>query len=356
MSCDAHCAHVRLNGQLLPTSMWGRQVITPPMDETAVLGRLQLVLADPSPDAAVVVHAYCFEYLSGLESTLSRTFSPNTLMTTDIVVTPSQVCEVSSDVPIAASLVFFSKANLAATSFIIAPYQEHFGPRWTTVGLGGMVNSLATVIAQSEDALQVALNGIDVSSAFRAVGTTVLSVAHIPIDTSGSVISIRRPDAPGARISVFVTGQSANSSGVFYAGGARLPVILPCLPTPAALPRNGVDDDCDGWIDEEIANGIDDDNDDLIDEDLATAPPLMLPISNVTVIDCGLTGPDAVGLPQVILDPFECSGPEGLIWDDLTFPEGEECPDYAVLVRTFSAVDSCGGQSTLQQHLFTSGE
>ncbi|XP_046546208.1 uncharacterized protein LOC124256280 [Haliotis rubra] len=64
------------------------------------------------------------------------------------------------------------------------------------------------------------------------------------------------------------TGVAPFSSYAF-SSGMRLGLINePCSPT-SAVPGDVVDNDCDGRIDEEEANGIDDDNDAAIDEDLA---------------------------------------------------------------------------------------
>ncbi|XP_023931904.1 IgGFc-binding protein-like, partial [Lingula anatina] len=59
-----------------------------------------------------------------------------------------------------------------------------------------------------------------------------------------------------------------------YPGGLRLANLdlTKCLPNPGQ-PADGVDNDCDMKIDEELFNGIDDDNDGVIDEDLSSLPP-----------------------------------------------------------------------------------
>lgn len=52
------------------------------------------------------------------------------------------------------------------------------------------------------------------------------------------------------------------------------------------VPADGIDNDCDGQIDEEIFNGVDDDGDGKIDEDLVSPPPSLFPPVNVSVKSC----------------------------------------------------------------------
>lgn len=52
------------------------------------------------------------------------------------------------------------------------------------------------------------------------------------------------------------------------------------------IPEDGIDNDCDGRIDEEISNNKDDDGDGRIDEDLATKPPTLILPPNVTNVIC----------------------------------------------------------------------
>jgi CUB/sushi domain-containing protein len=58
-----------------------------------------------------------------------------------------------------------------------------------------------------------------------------------------------------------------------YPGGLRLADITGECTGRIDTPADGMDNDCDRRIDEELKNGIDDDGDGLIDEDLATFPP-----------------------------------------------------------------------------------
>ncbi|XP_023931656.1 IgGFc-binding protein-like, partial [Lingula anatina] len=59
-----------------------------------------------------------------------------------------------------------------------------------------------------------------------------------------------------------------------YPGGLRLANldVTKCVPN-TGQPADGVDNDCDMKIDEELFNGIDDDDDGVIDEDLSSLPP-----------------------------------------------------------------------------------
>lgn len=57
-----------------------------------------------------------------------------------------------------------------------------------------------------------------------------------------------------------------------YAAGMRVAQINAECSRTQPIPGDIIDNDCDGWIDEEILNGMDDDGDGEIDEDLAFEP------------------------------------------------------------------------------------
>ncbi|XP_013407312.1 uncharacterized protein LOC106171486 [Lingula anatina] len=79
--------------------------------------------------------------------------------------------------------------------------------------------------------------------------------------------------SPIQTFSVFSYG-FAESVSYGYPGGLRLANLdmTKCVPN-TGQPADGVDNDCDMKIDEELFNGIDDDDDGVIDEDLSSLPP-----------------------------------------------------------------------------------
>lgn len=72
--------------------------------------------------------------------------------------------------------------------------------------------------------------------------------------------------------------------------------------SPKMIPDDRKDNDCDDRVDEELLNGMDDDNDGKIDEDLATPSPVMNLAPNVQLTECALP-PASEQSMQRISDP-----------------------------------------------------
>jgi len=73
---------------------------------------------------------------------------------------------------------------------------------------------------------------------------------------------------PNVGLQVVVYGYGQADSYAFPGGQRFAELGEFCRPTPAVL-NDGIDNDCDNRVDEELVNGIDDDGDGLIDEDTA---------------------------------------------------------------------------------------
>ncbi|XP_013402551.1 uncharacterized protein LOC106168141 [Lingula anatina] len=139
-----------------------------------------------------------------------------------------------------------------------------------------------------------------------------------------------------------------------YPGGLRLANIADeCIPK-IGLPADGMDNDCDYRIDEELANGLDDDGDGVIDEDLAAAPPrLIIPgdySDQVCIIN---TTPDETGRARgTVAHKCQQRGVTSITYTD-TGLSSTACEKR--LVRKWELRDGCGhivnGNQTIEQHI-----
>ncbi|WP_051911355.1 PKD domain-containing protein [Methylomicrobium agile] len=125
------------------------------------------------------------------------------------------------------------------------------------------------IVAPTDKLGGLRLDGNAISGPFTAIGATGFSGAQIKVDIGVHQISHDPQNVP---FGVYSYGFAASDS-YGYSGGARLAKIADeCSPTET-VPADGIDNDCDRRIDEELFNGIDDDGDGKIDEDLARVRP-----------------------------------------------------------------------------------
>ncbi|CAH1253577.1 FCGBP [Branchiostoma lanceolatum] len=109
-------------------------------------------------------------------------------------------------------------------------------------------------------------NPLPSSTTWTPIPDTDLSATQLPIATMGTH-KIKHTSAI-VTFSLFYYGFSSYDS-VGFPGGLRLASISGGCDVTEPMVGDGVDNDCDQLVDEELLNGIDDDGDGLIDEDLA---------------------------------------------------------------------------------------
>ncbi|MEC4748725.1 PKD domain-containing protein [Methylomicrobium sp. Wu6] len=128
-------------------------------------------------------------------------------------------------------------------------------------------NNYINIAAPTGQLEGMRLDGAPIATPFTAIGSTGYSGAQVPVGIGAHTINHLSPIVP---FGVYSYG-FASSDSYGYPGGLRLANIVDrCTPTATVL-GDGIDNDCDGRIDEELFNKIDDDGDGRIDEDLAKA-------------------------------------------------------------------------------------
>ncbi len=125
------------------------------------------------------------------------------------------------------------------------------------------------IIARNTEVGGIRLDGEPVPTAFVAIGSSGYSAAQVQVASGEHRISHILPTTP---IGVSAYGWG-NTESYGYPGDMRMvPLADGCEPSSGPN-GDGLDGDCDGRFDEELANGIDDDGDGLIDEDVTFNQP-----------------------------------------------------------------------------------
>ncbi|XP_032219628.2 uncharacterized protein LOC5518875 [Nematostella vectensis] len=117
------------------------------------------------------------------------------------------------------------------------------------------------------------------SSSWRSDQESEYSMWHLSLLLdSGSALSLYHIDP---NVTFYVS--------TYYYGNAMchgFPFGWNICPSKSQTQMDGIDNDCDGQIDEEVLNGIDDDGDGLVDEDVSAPPPSLTLPRNDTLETC----------------------------------------------------------------------
>ena len=116
-------------------------------------------------------------------------------------------------------------------------------------------DNFINIVAPTADLAGLLLDGSPLVATFTPISTSGFSGAQVNVSVGAHTIKHTSPIVPfGVHAYGFAFFDSYG-----YPGGLRLaPIALPCTPTPTVA-GDGIDNDCDGLIDEELNNGIDDD-------------------------------------------------------------------------------------------------
>ncbi len=255
-----YCDH--LVEMLTPTSTWGRRFVTAPLFSRRSGDYFRVVASQPN--TVVTFHPNDWNVLQAGEFMERDIRSDEYKFIT--ATKPCMLMQVSKGA---------DTDNTNTDPFLIMiPPIEQYGSHYI----------LSTPDRPRQQYFQSFINVIVLSDHFRGVlvdgkpaylYSTFKRIAGTPYSASAVKVTkgVHRVDhtSPIVTFGAFMYGYAWRDS-YGYPGGLRLADITgEC--SGVDTPADGMDNDCDRRIDEELKNGIDDDGDGRIDEDLATFPP-----------------------------------------------------------------------------------
>ncbi|MEZ4327746.1 MAG: MopE-related protein [Polyangiales bacterium] len=168
------------------------------------------------------------------------------------------------------------------------------------------------------------LDGAPIVETFTPIGSSGYSAAEVEVSSGVHRVSHVSTTVP---FGVYAYGLDTYDSYAYPAGYRTVPLAGGCAPTPTVA-GDGLDNDCDGRADEELANGVDDDGDGLVDEDLALGEGPPTNVAPIALDRQVLVREDAA--ESITLAGFDANG---------------DALSYAVLAQPAHGVVTGAGQS-----------
>ena len=194
------------------------------------------------------------------------------------------------------------------------------------------------IVVETSQAGGLRMDGAPISEPFTPIGTTGYSYAQVQVSTGSHRLTHL---TPGVAFGAYAYGWAEDDSYGYPAQLRMVPLNAGCTPS-AMVAGDGVDNDCDGSADEELANGLDDDGDGLIDEDVQGTPasvpnaaPVAYDRSDSTLEDTALA---------VVLTGFDANG-DSLTYELLSSPGNGAVAGTPPLVTYTPTSDYVGSDS-----------
>ncbi|XP_078675153.1 uncharacterized protein LOC144913015 isoform X3 [Branchiostoma floridae x Branchiostoma belcheri] len=252
-ACDHLVEHVP------PVNTWGQRFVTVPLAVRQAGDIFRLVAARNGTDVSVT-------------GVTPRTLDAGDFWELDL--SSSTYKTITSSQPI--MVLQYSKGQdsdgIATDPFMMyLPPVEQFAADYTfaTVdALSTAYTSYVNIVIKTSQTSGLTYDGnpLPSSTTWTPIPDTDLSATQLHIGATGTH-KIKHQSAI-VTFSLFYYGFSSYDS-VGFPGGLRLASISGGCDVTEPMVGDGVDNDCDQLVDEELLNGIDDDGDGLIDEDLA---------------------------------------------------------------------------------------
>eukprot|EP00105_Crassostrea_gigas_P023961 XP_011444035.1 PREDICTED: SCO-spondin isoform X3 [Crassostrea gigas] len=256
--------------QMFPVNTWGKNFATVPIPKRTVGDYFKFIASE---DNTVV------KITGGYTSTF--TISKAGYMVQKLI-SSSAYCKIVADKPIMVVQFVQSQQSSSEKSdpaMMIIPPTEQYGADYTFTtpkySLGSYNNYFMFIVEESQaSGLRIDGKAFPTSTSYKKISGTSLVGGYISITEGTHTV---RHTSPIAIFGGFLYGQANYETYGFTTGMRLAKVNAVCIPTPTVT-GDGIDNDCDGKIDEELCTpenkNKDDDGDGKINEDCAKPPPV----------------------------------------------------------------------------------
>ncbi|KAL5008911.1 hypothetical protein ScPMuIL_014492 [Solemya velum] len=291
-----------LEEMIQPLSAWGKTYMTAPISERTIGDYFRIV---GSVDNTVV------DITDVGGSVVQHTVHAGGFIHLDVPSTEYYAIRATEQILVTQ----FSKSQLSSENLPTDPFMMVIAPieQWenlytiaTVKGINGEYDNYINILAKDTDRYGLIIDNAPILSitlhkSWQQVGKSKYYAAvHSIADGTHTIAHID----PLAQFNVLSYGHTEYES-YGYAGGMRISnLYVFCTPSTAVI-GDGLDNDCDNKIDEELPNNIDDDGDGAIDEDLAdvtttstTPPPTTTTTTSPTTTTTTTTQPTTTTTPK----------------------------------------------------------
>uniref|UniRef100_A0A8W8ILJ9 IgGFc-binding protein N-terminal domain-containing protein n=1 Tax=Magallana gigas TaxID=29159 RepID=A0A8W8ILJ9_MAGGI len=256
--------------QMTPVDTWGKNFATVPIPKRTVGDYFKFIASEDSTTVKIT---------GGYKSTF--TISRKGGMVQKLI-SSKAYCRIVADKPIMVTQFVQSQQSSSEPSdpsMLIIPPVEQYGADYTFATpkySQGSYENFFMFIVEASEASGLRINGkaFPTNTVYKAISGTTLIGGYISITEGTHTV---RHISPIAIFGGFLYGRASAETYGFTTGMRMAKVNTVCVPTPTVT-GDGVDNDCDGKIDEELCTpenrNKDDDGDGKINEDCAKPPPI----------------------------------------------------------------------------------